>query len=370
MDNIIVELEERDILSRMCERAFPASFRRQAEKRCAAEAHLDELEQRVGSLGIPTLQRCLIPLREVHPRFLMGRGKVEEPGRRIIDEDIDLVVFDHDLSPAQQRNLEAEWKVTLIDRREVILDIFADRANSREAVLQAAPARMRCSLTRAWTHLSRQRGGTRGNRGKGETQLETDRRLVLDKIAGLKNELARVHRGGGVRRKRRSEHPVPSVSLAGYTNAGKSSLLNALSGAAVRVADAGSPELDEQIAVTEGVLKNLGAAAKPRILVLNKIDSPGPSEAESLLSPYPGASPVSALCLKGLENLLERLGEELDAARRTITLQIPPNRWDLHSMLHRESTVVSEDYDETGVRITVRLNQKEAGRFSEYAVQT
>lgn len=348
------------------------------------------------------------------PRLLMGRGKAEEPGRRIIDEDIDLVVFDHDLSPAQQRNLEVERKVAVIDRREMIQYIFADRANSREAVPQAAPARMRCSLprlTRAWKYLSRQRGGARGNRGKGETQLETDRRLVLDKIAGLKNELAGVHRGRKVRRKRRSERPVPSVSLVGYTNAGKSSLLNALSGAAVRVenrlfatldpttrrvrsgggrkflltdtagfirklphdlvdafhstleealgadvilhaADAGSPELDELIAVIEGVLENLGASGKPRILVLNKIDSPGPSEAESLLSP------------------LERLGEELDAARWTVTLQIPPNRWDLHSMLHRESTVVSEDYDETGLRITVRLNQKEMDRLSEYAVQT
>ena len=432
MDNIIVELEERDILSRMCERALLAGFRQQAEKRCAVEAHLDELEGLVGSLGIPTVQRCLIPLREVHPRFLMGRGKAEELGQRIIDEDIDLVVFDHDLSPAQQRNLEAEWKVAVIDRREVILDIFADRANSREAVLQVALARMRYSLprlTRAWTHLSRQRGGARGNRGKGETQLETDRRLVLDKIAGLKKELTRVHRGREVRRRRRSERPVPSVSLVGYTNAGKSSLLNALSGAAVQVenrlfatldpttrrvrssggreflltdtvgfirklphdlvdafhstleealgadvilhvADAGSAELDEQIAVTEGVLKNLGAAGKPRIMVLNKIDSLGPSEAESLPGRYPGALTVSALRLKGLDNLLERLGEELDAARQTITLQIPPNRWDLHSMLHRESTVVSEDYDETGVKITVRLSQKEMGRFSRYAVQT
>ena len=317
------------------------------------------------------------------------------------------MVFDHDLSPAQRRNLEVERKVAVIDRREVIVDIFADRANSREA----APARMRCSLprlTRAWTHLSRQRGGVRGNRGKEETQLETDRRLVLDKIAGLKNELAGVHRGREVRRKRRSERPVPSVSLVGYTNAGKSSLLNALSGAAVRVenrlfatldpttrrvrsgegreflltdtagfirklphdlvdafhstleealgadvilhvADAGSPELDEQIAVTEGVIKNLGPAGKPRILVLNKIDSPGPSDAESLLSPYLGASPVSALRLKGPENLIRMPCEKNWTPRGGQSpCSYPPNRWDRHSMLHRE----------------------EMGRFSEYAVQT
>ncbi len=233
MDNILIELENRDILSRMCERALLVGIRSPGETNQSAEAHLDELEGLVMSLGIPVVGTVLVNLKEQNTRWLLGSGKVEELTDTIADDEIDLVVFDSDLSPAQQRNLEKEWNIAVIDRREVILDIFADRASTREAVLQVALARMQYSLprlTRRWTHLSRQRGGARGTRGKGETQLETDRRLVMDKIARLKKDLAKVRDQRDVRRRKRMERPVPSVSLVGYTNAGKSSILNAVCG--------------------------------------------------------------------------------------------------------------------------------------------
>ena len=157
MDNILIELENRDILSRMCERALLIGIRESDETRESAEAHLDELNGLVLSLGIPTVGSLMVSLKEFHPKWLLGKGKVEEISTLITDDRVDLVVFDCDLSPAQQRNLEKEWNVAVIDRREVILDIFADRATSREAVLQVALARMQYSLprlTRAWTHLS------------------------------------------------------------------------------------------------------------------------------------------------------------------------------------------------------------------------
>ncbi len=431
MDNILIDLENRDILSRMCERALLIGIRDSGETRQNAEAHLDELDGLVRSLGIPTVGSLLVTLKSSHPRWLLGKGKVEEVTQSIVDLDVDLIVFDSDLSPAQQRNLEEEWNTAVIDRREVILDIFADRASTREAVLQVALARMKYSLprlTRAWTHLSRQRGGARGNRGKGETQLETDRRLVLNKIANLKRDLTKVKEQRDVRRKKRLDRPVPSVSLVGYTNAGKSSLLNVISGSDVlvenklfatldpttrrvqqpggreflmtdtvgfirklphdlvdafrstleeavladviiHVADAQSHELDEHVKVTENVLRELGAGDKTQILVLNKIDALNKDDCEALRFRHPEGLLVSAHTEKGIDNLIERLGKTLDADRPIVTLHLPPDRWDLRARLHKESSVLDEEYGDDGLRITVRLSSEERGRLSAFVVE-
>ena len=429
MDNILIELEKKDILSRSCERALLIGFREKSHH--SDEDYIDELKGLVASLGIPVIASIVLTLRGIHHKWLLGSGKVEEIGQMIRDKEIDLVVFDMDLSPAQQRNLEKYWNVAVIDRPEVILDIFADRASTREAVLQVALARMQYSLprlTRAWTHLSRQRGGARGNRGKGETQLESDRRIVLDKIAHLKRDLVKVKEQRDVRRQSRLKRPIPSVSLVGYTNSGKSSLLNALSGADVYVknqlfatldpttrrikqpggrefllsdtvgfvrklphdlinafrstleeailadvilvvADAGDGRLQEHIAVTESVLNELGAQEKQRILVLNKVDRLSEENIEALSHLYPQGLLISARKGIGLANLVDRLGKALDENRMAVRIKIPPDRWDIRSRLHQEATVLSENFSDEGLIMNVRLSTIEKNRFSAFLVQ-
>ena len=430
MDNILVELDDRDTMSRMCERALLIGIRESQEISEVAESHLDELDGLVQSLGIPIVGSVLVHLKQINARWLIGSGKVEELAQTISDLDADLVVFDCDLGPAQQRNLEKTWNIAVIDRREVILDIFADRATSREAVLQVALARMQYSLprlTRAWTHLSRQRGGARGNRGKGETQLETDRRQVLNKVANLKKELAKLAEQREVRRKKRLDNAVPSVSLVGYTNAGKSSLLNALSGAEVlvenklfatldpttrrmempggrefvltdtvgfirklphdlvdafhstleeaviadviiQVADAGSRELDPHILVTNQVLADLGAGDKTRILVLNKSDTLSTDDRSAMGFRYPDALLVSARTGEGFDELKVRLSKALDSTRSVVTLHLPPDRWDLRARLHQEAHVLSEEYVDDGLNLTVRLSDEDRGRFDAFII--
>nr|MDA3809767.1 GTPase HflX [Spirochaetaceae bacterium] len=333
-ESIYDNMQERDILSLKCERAFLIGINEPKEDIKEAEYHLEELFNLVDTMGITPVESIMVKLREKNPRFLIGKGKVTEIGELAQQCDADVIIFDCQLSPSQQRNLEAEYNKAVIDRQEVIIDIFADRASTKEAVLQVSLARMKYSLprlTRAWTHLSKQKGGVKGTRGKGETQLETDRRNVMNKIASLKTELLKVKKYRNVQRKKRVGQPVPTISIVGYTNAGKSSLLNLLSDADVltenklfatldptsrkirleggrdviltdtvgfirklphdlieafkstleeavhadvilHVIDAANHEYEQHIKVTETVLKELGAGDKPQIFVFNKID--------------------------------------------------------------------------------------------------
>ncbi|MDQ5980085.1 MAG: GTPase, partial [Verrucomicrobiota bacterium] len=201
---------------------------------------LGELKELVENLRLEVVKTNLVVMRSgEQPKYLIGSGKTAEIIAEAKELGADLIVFDKELSPAQQRNWEEDSGLAVIDRQEVILEIFADRAQTREAVLQVALARMEYSLprlTRAWTHLSRQRGkGAMG--GEGETQLEQDRRIVRDRITRLKAELAQVISQRATQRRKRMRKPVPGVAIVGYTNAGKSSLLRALTGADVYVAD-------------------------------------------------------------------------------------------------------------------------------------
>ncbi len=295
---------------------------------------LEELGRLVSSVDLRVVGSVAVRLRERCPRYLVGAGKAEEIAAAAEHHEVDVIVFDDELSPSQQRNWERFTKRTVIDRHQVILDIFRRRATSKEATLQVELAHLQYHLprlTRAWTHLSRQQGGARGTRGEGEKQLERDRRAVLRRMHRVRQDLAALAERRETLSRRRRDVPVPSAAVVGYTNAGKSSLLRALTGADVLVAnklfatldpttrrlalrggmevvltdtvgfvrklphdlvnafhstleeaieadvlihvlDASDPELLHHYRTTVSVLREIGAAEIPVILAFNKMD--------------------------------------------------------------------------------------------------
>src|ERR1700724_1013011 len=221
------------------ERALLVGVYKGSEQKEESSSLLAELESLVDTLDIPVLDRLLVRVQERNARYFVGSGKAEEIFERAKQLEIDVIIFDNGLSPAQQRNWEALTGMAVIDRQEVILDIFARRAQTKEARLQVELARLEYSLprlTRAWGHLGRQGGGV-GGRGEGETQLETDRRIVRRHIDAVKADLELVRSRRATQRKQRERLPLPHAAIVGYTNAGKSSLLRRLTGAEVLVAD-------------------------------------------------------------------------------------------------------------------------------------
>jgi GTP-binding protein HflX len=206
----------------------------------APEARLEEAVGLALALDLKVLDALVVPLRATTPATLFGKGKIEEIGDIAEELDVKVIVIDDALTPVQQRNLEKAWEVKVVDRTGLILEIFARRARTREGKLQVELARLgyeRSRLVRTWTHLERQRGGFGVMGGPGETQIETDRRLLADKIGKLKKELEEVRRTRGLHRAQRKKTPFPTIALVGYTNAGKSTLFNRLTDAEVEARD-------------------------------------------------------------------------------------------------------------------------------------
>ncbi len=406
-------------IQRKVTRALLVGVQTSAMRPHEGEALLGELTELVENLAIEIVDRVLVRVREFSPHFLLGTGKTAELIARARELEADVIVIDEDLSPAQQRNWETESGIAVIDRQEVILDIFADRAQTREAILQVGLARMEYSLprlTRAWTHLSRQRGGGTGARGQGETQLEADRRIVRDRIAKFRSELAAVQRHRDVQRRKRMKVPVPTAAIVGYTNAGKSSLLNRLTGAGVlaadklfatldpttrqltlpggeillltdtvgfirrlphtlveafkatleevivadfllHVIDVTDPDLEEHAKTTRAVLAEIGVGDdKPVITVFNKVDLRGdPERLRSLHMAHPEAVDVSALTGVGIDGLQQRIVELLHEGNRPVELLIPHDRYDLLARLHTAGGVHRSETRDEGTLVVGRF---------------
>ncbi|MDX2110934.1 MAG: GTPase HflX [Verrucomicrobiota bacterium] len=383
---------------------------------------LDELRELVTNLGLVVADAQLVRLREPHARFLIGSGKAEELMALAKTLDCGTIIFDDDLAPAQQRNWQMECGLSIMDRQEVILDIFSRRAHTKEANLQVELARLEYALPRlrnAWSHLSRQRGGgSVTQRGEGEAQLELDHRMARDRIAKLKRELEEVVKQRATQRKLRQRIPVPTAAIVGYTNAGKSTLLRALTGANVYVADklfatldpstrqlilpdgqkllvtdtvgfvrrlphrlveafkatleeavqadflihvidASSPDAAEQAQTTLNVLKELGAEHKPILTIHNKLDKLDQSDHLEFRDRRDQQSiAISAATGEGIPELLTALSELTLGSGVVTQLLIPHSRYDIIHRLHSNGCVREEKATDDGVLIVGCIPQR------------
>jgi GTP-binding protein HflX len=394
------------------------------------EPDLAELRELLRTAGVAVAGEMVQRRARPDPDRYFGKGKLAELKRAIKEADANVVACDDELSPRQERNLEQELAVPVIDRTAVILDIFADHARSAEGKLQVELAQLEYNLARMrglWTHLERLGGGI-GTRGPGETQIETDRRLARDRIAALKRRLERTRATRGVMRAERERAHLPTVALAGYTNAGKSTLLNALTGASaevrdrlfhtldpltrsfeingrqylltdtvgfirklphqlveafgatleealfadlvVHVADASAPEdeVADMLSAVDDVLAETGAAERPRLLVLNKVDLLDEDRRRELGFRHPRAVQVSAVTGEGLEDLSEAIEARFLATLESMELLVPYDEGGRLSELHDLAGEMEREDTASGVRVRARVPAGVAPRFERFSV--
>jgi GTP-binding protein HflX len=398
------------------------------------EAHLDELAQLVDTAGADVVAEVVQRRDAPDPATFVGKGKAAELRQVSEEVDSDTVVFDDELSPAQSRNLEKLLGRTAIDRTAVILDIFAQNASTPEGKAQVELAQLRYRLPRLRGRgiaLSQQAGRI-GTRGPGETQLEVDRRRVVRRMTKLEAELRQLRATRRTQRKARARSRNRTVSLVGYTNAGKSTLLNQLTGAGVlvedrlfatldprvrrlelpggeavllsdtvgfvrklptplveafqstlevvaesdllvHVVDSSAADPEGQMEAVRGVLTEIGAGDVPELVAFNKTDrlADGVAAAvplDRLLARHPGAVALSALAGTGIDAFLTALSDRLRALESVVELRVPYHRGDVLAAVHREGEVLVEVHEEDGTRVRARLDPAGAARFRDFAV--
>ncbi len=403
------------------------------EQRRVPEPALEEAVALAAALpDLDVVGSEIVRLPRAQAGFLFGSGKIEELAERVHDNEIELVLIDGPVTPVQQRNLEKAWKVKILDRTGLILEIFSDRARTREGVLQvemAALSYQRTRLVRAWTHLERQRGGLGFVGGPGETQIEADRRAIDEQLVRLRRQLQKVVKTRTLHRAARAKVPYPIVALVGYTNAGKSTLFNSLTGAevmakdmlfatldptmrrvelpdgpevilsdtvgfisnlptelvaafratleevlgadlVVHVRDIIHEETEAQARDVEAILNSLGVEdSRPRLEVWNKIDLLSPEDREAALARAerdPAIFAISAVTGEGVDPLLSEIATILQGARHETILKLGFADGDKRAWLYRQDVVRSEDQTEEGFEITVLWTDKQASRFAAF----
>ena len=392
------------------------------------EASLDELALLVDTAGADVVGRVLQRRDSPDPATFVGKGKAQELHELSEVVDSDTVVFDEELSPAQQRNLEKILGRTAIDRTDVILDIFAQNARTQEGKAQVQLALLRHRLPRLRGRgkgFSQQAGGIGTRRGPGETKLEVDRRRILRHITKLEQDLKQLTATRRTQRKARARSRLRTVSLVGYTNAGKSTLLNQLTDAGVlvedrlfatldprtrrlhlpggeavllsdtvgfikklphglveafkstlevvaesdllvHVVDSSAPDPEAQIAAVHAVLQEIGAADVPELLAFNKADIT--REAKRLTENHAGSVSLSAVTGEGVATLLSAIGDRLRALADVVELVVPFDRGDVVAAVHREGEVLTEQHEDDGTRLRARLDSAGTARFREFVV--
>ena len=417
---------------RLVEKAFLLAVIVREDERDQAESLLDELDELVSNLGIQVSQKKVVRVRKTFARYLLGTGKLAEVLDEVKAAGCDVIIFDNELSPSQQRNWEAESNVLVIDRQEIILDVFAARAQTKEAVLQVKLARLEYSLPRlrrAWTHLGRQRGGGVTQRGEGEAQIELDQRMVRDQITATKKEIKQVAKTRKTSRKRRLRIPLPTVALVGYTNAGKSTLLNRVCGSDVlsadklfatldptsrqaqlptgkriiltdtvgfirklphrlveafkatleevveadlliHVTDLSHPQVDEQIKAVNTVLEEIKAHEKPCMMVFNKIDQVESSGIiEHYLETHGPAVAISAKSQQGFDSFLAELGTQLRPIRQFLELKIPQEKTQVMARLYEVGQVEDRRFEGNDAFFIVRIPPQCHHEFEPYLLK-
>src|SRR6202163_2692004 len=390
---------------------------------------MEELRELANSAGAEVVDTITQKLQKPTAPYYIGKGKAELIKDSLQDRQVTSVIFNDELSPAQGRNLENLLARKVLDRTQLILDIFAQRARSREGRLQIELAQLQYllpRLTKMWHHLSRQTGGI-GTRGPGETQLEVDRRRVQERIARLERELESVRKTRAVQREGRKRHQWPVASVVGYTNAGKSTLLNLLTGADViaenrlfatldpttrsfvlpnkqrvlltdtvgflrklphtliesfkatleevseadlliHIVDLSTPRVDDQMEAVESVIKELNAFGKQTVIVFNKIDNLANRElAETYTKRFPGSVAISARTGEGMGNLVQALENALSSWRLRSRFRIPANESPLIAEIHRVGHVLEVRYEGEGALIVAHVPPELAQKLERYA---